>query len=148
MKKRISLFVTTVLAVLMVPAATLAISGFTDVTGVITYQGVHVGQGVVVTVECNGNVLTDNTDASGTYFVQFPKQQCLKPDLITVTADSNNHEGKATGKATEETTKLNVALINVSIVPEFGLIGLAGATLIGGAAFMIVRRRQLGDHQA
>lgn len=148
MKKRISLFIATALAVVALPAAAFAASGFTDVSGTVTDGGVSVGKGITVTVKCNGNVLTDKTDKSGTYFVQFTKKECKKNSTITVTTSKyKGVKGKATGTATKDTNKLNVALINVS-VPEYGLIGLAGATVIGGAAFLAVRRRQLSGHQA
>jgi hypothetical protein len=148
MKKRIALFISTVFAVVALPAATFAASGVTDVSGVISYNGVHVGKGILVTVHCNASTLTDKTNKSGTYLVQFTKQQCKKGSTVTVSATVNGHTGSNTGTATKETNKLNLAIVPVNIVPEFGLIGLTGATLIGGGAFMVLRRRQLSGHQA
>ena len=147
MKKSISLFMATVLAVLLVPASTLASSSLTDVSGVINFNGVHVGKGVKVTVSCNGHTVTGKTDKSGTYLVQFKKSQCKTKDTITVTATVNGITATSTAKADKETCRLNVAIINVS-VPEYGLIGLTGAAITGSGAFFLIRRRQLSGPQA
>ncbi len=146
MKKKLSLMVATVLAVLLVPATSFANSSTTRVTGVIDFNGVHVGKGVKVTVTCDGHVRTDKTNKHGVYSVKFEKK-CGKNDTITVTATVNGITGTSTGKSHKDNCRLNVAIINVS-VPEYGLIGLSGATIIGGGAFMVIRRRQLSGHQA
>jgi hypothetical protein len=148
MKKRFLLFIATVFTVAALPAAALADPGVTDVTGVISFNGNPVGAGVTATVACHGNTLTDTTDASGTYLVEFPQQDCPKNQTVTVSATVNGHNGSNTGKATRETNKINVAVVNVNVVPELGIITAAGAGLIGAAGFMVVRRRQTSGHQA
>jgi hypothetical protein len=148
MKKRIALFISTVFAVVALPAAAFAIPGVSDVTGVISFNGNPVGSGVTATVVCHGNTLTDTTDSTGTYFVEFTQQNCPKNQTATVSATVSGNSGSNSGKLTKVTNKINLAIVDVNVVPEYGLIGLTGATLIGGAAFMVMRRRQLGDHQA
>jgi hypothetical protein len=146
--KRILLSIASALAALiLIPAIASASPGTTEVSGVISFNGTHVGKGILVTVNCKGNILTDKTNKSGTYLVTFTKQQCPKNSNVTVTATVNGDTGSSTGKAKKDTNKLNVAIVNVD-VPEFGLITAGAATLIGGAAFMVVRRRQISGHQA
>jgi hypothetical protein len=148
MKKRIALFITTVFAVVAMPAATFAAGGQTDVNGTVTKGGSPV-KNAKVQVTCGTTTKKAHTDASGAYLVVFKIAKCPAGSTVNVTA-SKNHVGSGSNSGTVSpynTDKLNVAIVNVS-VPEFGLIGLTGATLIGGGAFMVTRRRQLSDHQA
>ena len=114
MKKLILGFIS-VLALLLIPATTGATSGITDVSGTISFNGSHVGKNILVTVTCNGNVLTDKTNKNGVYLVQFTKQQCPKNSTVHVSATVNGITGSSTGKAKKDTNLLNVAVINVSV---------------------------------
>jgi len=145
--KKLLLSFLSVGALLFIPAATASATGFTDVSGVISFNGTHVGKNIVVTVNCNGNVLTDKTDKTGTYLVQFTKQQCPKNSTVHVSATVNGITGNSTGKAKKDTNRLNVAVVNVS-VPEFGVITGIGTMVAAGGAFLVIRRRQLGDQTA
>ena len=145
MGKKVLLFIATVVALVALPVATFA-AGLTDVSGVISYNGVHVGKGILVTVTCNGNVLHDKTNKSGTYLVQFTKQQCKKNSTVTVSATVNGHTGSNTGKAKKETNKLNLAIVPVNVVPEFGTTAGLLAVIGAGGVFMITRRRELGQN--
>lgn len=130
------------LLLILAPTAASAASGYTDVSGVITYDGNHVGKGVKVTVVCDGNTLTDKTNKTGTYLVQFTKQECPKGSNVTVTATYNGVTGSVTKKAKKETNELNIAIVNVNL-PEFGVVAGVSAALISGGAFLVIRRRQL-----
>jgi len=145
MKKILSLIVSLGALMVMIPASASALAGYTDVSGVIYYNGVHVGKGVVVTVTCNGNSLTDKTGKSGTYLVQFTKQECPKNSKVKVSATVNGITGNSTGTATEDTARLNVAIVNVS-VPELGVATGIGATVAGAGSIFVIRRRQLGKN--
>jgi hypothetical protein len=119
----------------------------TDVTGVITKSGVAVA-GANVQVTCMGNVETDSmTDAAGSYLVVFSATDCPSGSTVSVVAEKDGESGTASGTANGLTTKLNVAIVNVSI-PEYGLIGaiLAGGAGIGAIAF--ARRRSTGSGMA
>lgn len=112
----------------------------TDVTGVVTENHVAVAN-ANVTVLCNGNTQTDTTDAFGSYLAIFPSADCPFGTTVKVTAEKDGKSGVTTGTVQGITTKLNLAIVNVSI-PEYGLIGAltAGGAGIGLIAYM--RRRQ------
>lgn len=116
-----------------------------DVTGVITENQVAVA-GATVTVLCNGHTEVDTTDAHGAYLVTYPSADCPFGTTVKVTAKKGTKSGVASGTVQGITTKLNLAIVNVSI-PEYGLIGgvLAGTAGIGMIAYM--RRRQQQDLQ-
>jgi len=112
----------------------------TDITGVVTENHVAIA-GANVTVECNGNSQMDTTDAFGSYLAVFPIADCPFGVTVKVTAEKNGKSGISTGTVQGITTKLNLAIVNVSI-PEYGTIGalLAGGAGIGMIAY--TRRRQ------
>lgn len=111
-----------------------------DVTGVITENQVAVA-GATVTVLCNGHTEVDTTDAAGSYLVTYPSQDCPFGTTVKVTAKKGDKSGVASGTVQGITTKLNLAIVNVSI-PEYGLIAgiLAGGAGIGMIVY--ARRRQ------
>jgi uncharacterized membrane protein YfcA len=129
-----------VVSVSTVGAIVHAAPGHTDVTGVVTENFVAVA-GASVTVLCNGNTETDTTDASGSYLVSYLTAQCPFGSTVKVTAMKNGKSGTSSGTVTGITTKLNLAIVNVSI-PEYGLIGtlFAGGAGLGLIGYM--RRRQ------
>ena len=147
--KRLLLSVTGILAVLlMFPALTFADSSQTVIAGTITKNGSPVS-GASVTVTCDSNVLTTTSTAIGTYGVTYtPASLCPAGATAHVTADSGGSSGSNSGKVYSEDDTLNVALVNVSILPELGALTGIGAAVLGGGAFMIARRRQSSDHQA
>ena len=115
------------------------------VTGVITDNSVAVA-GASVTVLCNGNTETDTTNAQGSYLVTYPSGDCVFGSTVKVTAVKGGHSGVATGTVQGITTKLNLAIVNVSI-PEYGLIGAGIAGSLGIGLIAYSRRRQLSDSQ-
>jgi hypothetical protein len=149
MKKRIALFVATVLTTVALPAAAFASSSpaITQVSGEVTHNGSPV-DGANVTVTCDSVTGNDTTDSDGGYLVTFAKADCPNGSTATSAASKGGLNGNNSGPVNKLSSKLNIAIVDVSVVPEFGLIGLTGAALIGGAGFMVMRRRQLGDHQA
>lgn len=129
----------------LVSASVNAAPPASDVTGVITENQVAVAS-ASVTVLCNGHTLTDTTDAYGSYLVTFPAEDCPFGSTVKVSAQKDSKSGVASGTVQGITTKLNLAIVNVSI-PEYGLIGaiFAAATGIGMITYM--RRRQVNEQQ-
>lgn len=116
----------------------------TDVTGVITNMGNPVAS-AVVTVTCGTTVKVDSTDANGSYLVTFTTADCPFGSTVKVVAKKGGYSGSASGTVHGVTTKLNIAIVNVSI-PEYGWIGgiLAAGTGVGAIAFTRRRFMQQG----
>lgn len=117
----------------------------TVVTGVVTNNHVAVA-GASVTALCNGHTETDTTDAHGSYLVSYPNADCPFGSTVKVSAHKGSESGVASNTVRGVTTKLNLAIVNVSI-PEYGMIGsvLAGGAGIGVISYM--RRRQNQQNQ-
>jgi hypothetical protein len=148
MRKKIAAAIAmAVTATILVPASTFAVSAKTDITGTVTNHNNPVSS-ASVTVNCNSSSGTDTTDASGDYLVVFDAADCPSGAPISVAASKNGQSGHSSGTANAITTKLNVALVNVNVVPEYGLIGMVGATLIGGGIFIVIRQRQVSGREA
>jgi hypothetical protein len=145
-KKFLLSFTAAVGVALIIPASSFALSPKTDITGVVTNGG-HPVSGAKVVVVCNSNSRKDTTDATGTYLVQFPAAQCPAGTHVTVVATKGKKGGTNGATIHPTSNKLNVNIVNVDL-PEFGLIAGIGASLIGGGAFLVIRRRQLSGHQA
>ena len=111
----------------------------TSVSGVITNDNKPV-KGAHVTVVCNNYARSTKTNNAGQYSVTFAKGQCPVGDTVTVVASKSGKGGVNTTKVTTGTTKLNVAIVNVAL-PELGLVTGAGAAVVSGAGFLVVRRK-------
>ena len=140
MKKLLLALVVAVLTTASASAAMPNNPPQTDVTGVITKDHVAVNAATVKVV-CNGHEIMDTTDAYGSYVASFAGADCPFGSTVKVTAQKGGYSGVASNTVQGITTKLNLAIVNVSI-PEFGLIGavVAGGAGLGLVAF--VRRRQ------
>jgi len=104
--------------------------------------------GALVSITCNheGDLNIQNTTSSseGTYAVTYNEvgeDACDDGDFVTVVATYGNLSGSETGIVLNDLVgDLDVAIVNVPIVPEFGVI--IGILTIFGAVgvFFIVRR--------
>ena len=149
MKKKLLTAITSALALaILVPASTFALPAQTDVNGTVTNGGSPVKH-ATVDVTCGSTTKKVQTDATGAYLAVFKAKKCPAGSTVTVTA-SKKKVGSGSNSGTVnpyDTDRLNVAIINVSL-PEFGLVTAGAATLVGGVAFTVVRRRQISAHQA
>jgi hypothetical protein len=142
-KLLLSVFVS-LAAIIAFPLSASAAAAQTDVSGTVTNNGVGVS-GAKVTVVCDNNARHDTTDASGGYLVTYPAKDCPAGSHVDVVATKKKSGGYDSGTANPIDTKLNVALVNVSL-PEMGLITGAAAVLGAGVTFLVVRRRQIGQN--
>ena len=113
----------------------------TEVTGVITDNNLDPVPGANVTVTCNGHMASDTTDAAGSYRVSFPAGDCPFGTTVKVMAQKGGMSGMASDTVRGITTKLNLAIVNVSI-PEYGLIGMISAAGVGLGLIAYTRHRQ------
>jgi len=146
--RRVSLLVASAIALAalaLVPAAAFA-SGVpaakTFIEGTVTHLGAPVS-GATVTVVCNGVTQTGVTNGHGGY--KFQDSQSNWPDGATVTATATNGSltGSNTGTVNRRNAQINMAVVDVSAVPEFGAIAGVSALLLGAVAFVFIRRRRL-----
>lgn len=139
----VGLVVLAVMAVL--PAASFAIAGKTDVSGTVSNNGTPVKK-AQVTVTCNGITKNTKTNASGAYLVQFSIKKAPANSPVTVTASKGSLSGSATGKVVGDTAALNVAIVNVSVLPELGAGAAIAAAVVACGGFFFIRRRKLAVH--
>jgi hypothetical protein len=157
MKKILSLLILSVMCLGLVAACEGSDCNPVEKTlikGLITYAdtGDEAGK-ALVTVTCSHDG-TDYTRTAksakhgalkGWYMVYFPQSECIAGDKVIVEATKGDLNGKVEGLVEDFTSgkcfDLDLARVDVPLVPEFGLI--AGITAVLGALGMVfvVRRK-------
>jgi hypothetical protein len=126
----------------------------TYVKGKVTYADTddEVGK-ALVTVTCfhEGTEYTKTTwtvkygALKGTYFVIFPQTQCADGDEVKVVASKNGLTGENDGEVidwiTQKCLDIDIAIIDVPLVPEFGTSILILTALGAVTIFFVVRRK-------
>lgn len=127
---------------------------YTNVKGAIynaDFTDTISGADVEIICHHNGNdySLSTITNHNGNYSVWFNKWQCDYEDELMVNAHKNDLYGLKEGEVDETYTfaghswhckTINIGIVNVPLVPEFGLI--AGMVTIFGALGMFVYIRK------
>jgi hypothetical protein len=164
MNKIFALFTLSFLMVLSVSMASAATCGYGDHSGCKVTETIVEGRiyfadsnqsagGAQVTVICNhggteykrSTVSLNSNALRGTYAVIFPQTQCIAGDEVSVSAVKDGSTGQEDGTVRHWITltflDVDVGIIDVPLVPEFGLY--AGALTLMGAAgvFFLVRRK-------
>jgi hypothetical protein len=150
MKKLYSLFMLTMMIVLV--AGVVSATPTSTIVGGTIYQDVVTngvsGAGVEVICTHSGDDYTLSTTSlsNGEYSVTFFGSECSLGDLVTVNAEKGSLTGTNDGKITMTYTLipglvLDVGVVNVPMVPEFG--ALVGVLTVLGALgmFFVVRRK-------
>ena len=115
------------------------------VAGVVSAPGGGPSVGANISVLCNGNTLNTTTDGSGLYEVSFTGGVCEAGQNVTVTASKGGLTGikngtmQANGQAGY--VKIDVAIVNIPLVPEFGLITGAMTFLASGGVLFLIKKR-------
>lgn len=97
--------------------------------------------GANVTVTCNGFNKNTLSNANGVYSVEFIASECTVGDSVTVVAVKGSLSGVETESVYDFGLTVNLAIVNVPIVPEFGFV-LGLATLLGAVGIFFIVRRQ------
>lgn len=153
MKKTISLLILSVFLISAIGMAS-ACTGTCEVTviGGTVYQGdlIEGVEGANVEVICHHSgtdyTQTMTTVVDGTYLAQFPNWQCTYNDTVTVNAYKDDLTGSNDGLVNIELDNwfgcdLNIGVIHVPLVPEFGLVVGMATALSAVALFFVVRKK-------
>jgi hypothetical protein len=146
MKKLILGAFSALVLMLAIPAASFAATAQTDISGTVTDNGSPV-KGADVTLTCNGLTRHTTTGGKGAYLFVMQKANCPAGSNVTVSATKSSMGGSNSGTVNSESNKLNVAIVNVSL-PELGAFAAAGAAILGGGAFLVIRRHALGGSES
>jgi hypothetical protein len=102
--------------------------------------------GATVDVTCNGNTITVLSLGDGTYSVQFSGTVCNQGDSLSVHAiKAGVGENTVTGTIYDDYPaaqfNLNLGVVNVPLVPEFGA-AIGVMTILGAlGVFFMVRKK-------
>lgn len=135
------------LALLVLPSVfATAVYGINDkptVIGGIVYNSDHtsVVEGASVVVTCNNVSRPAFTASDGTYSVAFSAMEnCDDGDTAIVVAEKDDLYGVSSGAVHDYGLVVNVAIIDVVMTPEFGVV-MGVFTLVASAGiFFYVRR--------
>ncbi len=100
--------------------------------------------GATVTVTCNGNTQTTTSlEADGAYSVWYPSAQCTVGSSLTVSAVKGDLYGSNSGVIhdTDGVIGFDLGIVNVPLVPEFGLVAGAVTLVSAIGIFFFVRRK-------
>lgn len=102
--------------------------------------------GADVDVTCNDTTVSDTSEADGTYAVSFESETCPIGSEVTVEASKGDLYGEKTGDVLDGEIFFDVpcddlAVVNVPLIPEFGIVigTLTAISAIG--IFFFVRRK-------
>jgi hypothetical protein len=148
MKKLFLAFVLSLGLVTLLPSASFAAAtGVTVIGGKITNKGSAVS-GANVIISCNGTVKSTSSVGDGSYGVTYDAAACGPNDNASVHATKGGLGGSNSAGVNPSTfsSQVNIAMVDVSVVPEFGFLTGAATIAVAGSAFMIVRRKHAGQN--
>jgi hypothetical protein len=97
-----------------------------------------------VNVTCNNTLMQTTSKSDGTYSVAFNLSECNIGNVATVAAVKGDLHGEKTGTVFDGEVfdiPCDLAVVNVPLVPEFGLV-IGGLTLLSAiAVFFVVRKK-------
>lgn len=146
----VSLIVTLgLVAFLPVTAMAQAVPGTTLVDGQVTLSNNTTPViGASVTVRCNDTTLTaTSTTPDGYYYTTFTSDQCPIGATAYVSASQGGLSGSNNGPVDTIPTVINLAVVDVSLVPEFGAFTGVAAIALGAGAFLVIRRHNIAGNK-
>jgi hypothetical protein len=103
-------------------------------------------EGADVLIKCKHNGITKRAKATtledGTYAAHFLQEECDEDDYVLVVAKKDGVTGSDGGEVENtELRKIDIAMVDVALVPEFGFF-IGGLTVLGAlGVFFVVRKK-------
>ncbi len=134
---------------LLVISSIVAVSAKTIVAGKIydspNFETANAVSGANVDVTCNGNLLTTTSLSDGTYSVAYNSTtDCPNNSNVTVVAEKGGVTSSGTGLVHDYTAvipDIYIGIVNIALIPEFGLIVGTLTVLSAVGVFFLVRRK-------
>jgi hypothetical protein len=134
---------------LLVIASIVAVSAKTIVAGKIydspNFETANAVSGADINVTCDGNSLTTTSLSDGTYSVEYADtEDCPDGSLVTVVAEKDGNTNSGTGLVHDFTAyipDIYLGIVNIALIPEFGLIVGTLTVLSAVGVFFLVRRK-------
>lgn len=141
-------FMFMILALLIVSAISVVSAETTVVAGKIydspNFETANAVANANINVTCNSNLETTTSLSDGTYSVGFETDDCPNTSTVTVVAEKNGFSNSGTGVVHDYTAiipDLYVGVVNIALIPEFGL-AIGALTLMSAVGvFFLVRRK-------
>jgi len=138
----ISLVFLSVLSLSIVSASTLIAGKIYDSPNFETANGVS---GANINVTCNSSLKTTTSLGDGTYSVTFNNTNaCPNNSTVTVVAEKGGVSNNGTGVVHDYTAlmpDLYIGIVNIALIPEFGLFVGALTLFSAIGVFFLVRRK-------
>ena len=140
-------FMCAILALMLVSAVSV-VSAKTVVAGKIydspNFETANAVSGANINVTCNSNLQTTASLIDGTYSVGFETNDCPNTSTVTVVAEKGGITNSGTGVVQDYSAiipDLYVGVVNIALIPEFGLV-IGTLTLMSAVGvFFLVRRK-------
>ncbi len=135
-----------VLGILLISFSSAVVSAGTTIIAGKIYNSDYSATigGATVKVTCNGYVNETSSKNDGTYSVTYSENECHEGNVLSVYAyKSGVGENTVSGKIYNDypTFDINLGVVNVPLVPEFGVL-VGGLTILGAlGVFFLVRKR-------
>jgi hypothetical protein len=102
-------------------------------------------EGADVTITCNGNVQATTSLSDGAYQVTYNEtgtNSCNNGDSLSVYAEKGSLSGSKTGIIHDDVVDdWDVGIVNVPLIPEFGVFVGALTLLSAIGVFFVIRRK-------
>lgn len=133
---------------LLVIASIAAVSAKTVVAGKIydspNFESANPVANANINITCNSYLMQTLSLSDGTYSVSFDTNNCPEASTVTVVAEKDGIINSGTGIVHDYTAiveDLFIGVVNIALIPEFGLY-VGAMTLVSAIAlFFMVRRK-------
>lgn len=142
MSKAMSVFVLGMMLILVGFAS--AGEGDTVITGIVYDASDNFVVGANVTINCNGNILSVDSESNGQYVISYNNNECPLLSSFSAIAEKDGMYGSSSGTISHELTNFDLGIADITIVPEFGFfIGML--TMISAVSVFFVVRKDYGN---